>query len=321
MRAAVFDRYGPPEVLRLEEVEKPFPRPDEVLVGIHATTVNSGDVRVRAIDVPRGLGLVMRVRLLGLLGRRSRVLGLDLAGVVEAAGEDVTRFAPGDRVVGSRGFAFGCHAEYRCIRETGAIAAIPEGIGDEEAVAVCFGGATTLAFFEQAGLRRGDELLINGASGAVGTAAVQIAKHIGAEVTGVCSAESAELVASLGADHVIDYAREDFAKSGSTYDVIMDAVGNAPYSRVKGALNPGGRLLMLNGGVGQMLQATWTKAVLTGGDEHTAINGDTYRRLMAMVAEGVLRPVIDRTYTLDEIVEAHRYVETGHKKGNVIIRV
>ena len=318
LKAVVCERYGPPEVLRIRDVAKPVPKDDEVLIRVHATTVNSGDVRIRGLRVPRGLGLLMRLRL-GFSGPRQPILGLDLAGEVEAVGSGVTKFKRGDRVIASRGFDLGCHAEYRTVPQDGAIARVPDGLRYEQAVALCFGGTTALAFFRQGNLQSGEKVLINGASGAVGTAAVQIAKHMGAEVTGVCSAANAELVKSLGADHVIDYAKQDFTKSGETYDVIMDNHGNAPYSRVKGSLRPGGRFLMVIGELGQMIQASWVKAVVSGGKEDAAINADTYRSLLELAEKGALKPVIDKTYPLEQIVEAHRYVDTGRKKGSVVV--
>jgi NADPH:quinone reductase-like Zn-dependent oxidoreductase len=246
LKAVVFKKYGPPDVLRLREVPKPVPADGEILVRVHATTVSSGDARLRALRVPRGLKLPVRVSR-GFFGPRQPILGFDLAGEVEDAGRSVETFMPGDRVIGSVGFQLGCHAEYRCLPAGGTIAAIPDGIGYDEAVAACFGGATALYFLERGNLRRGERIVVNGASGAVGTMAVQLAKHVDAEVTGVCSARNVELVRSLGADHVVDYGADDFTRNGETYDVIMDTVGNAPYARVRGSLKPGGRFLMVIG--------------------------------------------------------------------------
>ena len=321
MKAVVFDKYGPPSVLYVNEVPKPVPTDDEILIRIHATTVNSGDARVRGLRVPRGLGIPVRLKL-GLRGPRQPVLGFDLAGEVEAAGSNVTTFTPGARVIGSAGFDFGCHAEYRCLPADGAVASIPEGRSYDEAVAVCFGGVTALYFLERGRLQPGERILVNGASGAVGTMAVQLAKHVGAVVTGVCSARNVELVRSLGADNVIDYEGEDFAQATDAYDVVMDTVGNAPFSRVKGTLKPGGRFLMVFGNLVQMIQGRFQEAVVGSGAEDSALfNAETFQHLMDLLDARVLRPVIDRTFTLEEIAEAHALVDTGRKRGAIVITV
>lgn len=279
MKAIVAPRYGSPDVLRLVDLPKPVPTDNEVLVRIHATTVNSGDTRVRALRVPRGLGPMVRLSM-GIFRPRQPVLGIDLAGVVESVGRSVTAFKPGDRVLGSPGFAFGCHAEYRCLPADGTIVKIPDALSFEDAVSLPFGGATALAFFRRAKLRAGETLLVNGASGAVGTMAIQIAKQKGAIVTAVTSARNADLVRSLGADHVIDYARTDFAKSGGKWDLVMDNVGNAPLARVKRALKPGGRFLLVIGGLGQMLGAAFSKAVVTAGPPKEAVTARVYAELI-----------------------------------------
>lgn len=318
MKAAVCERYGPPEVVQIREVPKPEPADGEVLIRSAATTVNSGDARVRALRVPRGLKLPMRLKL-GATKPKSPILGFEVAGEVEAVGSGVTRFQPGDRVVASHGFDFGCHAEYVAVAEDAAIAEIPEGIAYEDAVSLCFGGITALNFFRLGKLAKGETLLVNGASGAVGTMAVQIAKHVGAEVTAVCSGANGELVKSLGADHVVDYTAEDFTSNGQRYDVIMDNHGNAPYGRVKGSLEPGGRFLMVIGGLGQMVAATWQKAVINASENDAAINADSYRTLMSLAESGDLKPVIDTVLPFDQIVDAHRRVDGGHKVGSVVL--
>ncbi len=322
MKAVICERYGGPEVLKLVDVPKPEPKANEVLIKIHATTVNSGDARVRALRVPLGLGIVVRLSM-GVFRLKQPILGFDLAGEVEAVGSAVTRFKPGDRVVGAGDFTLGCHAEYRCLLEDGALVHKPESLTYAEAVSLSFGGSTAADFFSRAGLKSGEAVLINGASGAVGTASVQIAKYHGAAVTGVASAANLELVASLGADHVIDYAKEDFAKSGATYDVIMDTVGNAPFSRVKGSLKPGGRFLMITGNVPQMIEAALRKQVIGGvANASDPVFGERpFDYLMRLAEEGALKPVIDRTYPLEEIAAAHAYVDTGRKKGSVVIEV
>ena len=321
MKTIAFERYGPPEVLQIREVAKPVPMDNEILVAIHATTVNSGDTRIRALRVPRGLSLPVRLTL-GFFGPKQPVLGFELAGEVEVVGRNVRKFKPGDRVIGSPGFKFGCHAEYRCLPEDGAVALIPDSRSYEEAVALCFGGSTALHFLRRGNLQRGEKILINGASGAVGTMAVQLAKHFGAEVTGVCSTRNLELVKSLGADHVIDYAKEDFSQSGETYDVIMDTVGNAPFSRARRSLKPGGRFLMVIGDLLQMIKGRFQKGVVgSAAKDSDVITAEVFRLLLELAEAGVLRPVIERTFPLERIAEAHALVDTGRKRGAVVIAV
>jgi NADPH:quinone reductase-like Zn-dependent oxidoreductase len=315
MKAAVCERYGPPEVVQIREVPTPAPADREVLLQAFATTVNSGDARLRGLRVPRGMSLPVRLSV-GVTKPRRPVLGFEVAGRVEAVGEAVMSFQPGDRVVASRGFKLGCHAEFVTVDEQGAIAKIPEDLSYQDAVSLCFGGATALNFFRLGKLASGETVLINGASGAVGAMAVQLAKHTGAEVTAVCSAANADLVRSLGADHVIDYTAEDFTRSGQRYDVIMDNHGNAPYARVKGSLEPGGRFLMVIGDLWQMLAATRQKAVVSG---TAPITADDYRTLMSLAERGELKPVIDSVLPFAQIVEAHRRVDSGHKVGSVVL--
>jgi NADPH:quinone reductase-like Zn-dependent oxidoreductase len=315
MKAAVCERYGPPEVVQIREVPTPAPADREVLVTAVATTVNSGDARLRALRVPRGMSLPVRLNV-GVTKPRKPVFGFEVAGRVEAVGEAVTRFQPGDRVVASRGFDLGCHAELVTVDEQGAIAKIPEAVNYQDAVSLCFGGATALNFFRLGKLASGETVLINGASGAVGTMAVQLAKHTGAQVTAVCSGANADLVTGLGADHVIDYAAEDFTRNGLRYDVIMDNHGNAPFARVKGSLEPGGRFLQVIGDLWQMLAAMRHKAVVGGTASFTA---DHYRTLMSLAERGELTPVIDSVLPFAQIVEAHRRVDSGHKVGSVVL--
>jgi len=315
MKAAVCVRYGPPEVVQIRDVPAPVPEDRQVLVAASATTVNSGDARLRALRVPRGMSLPVRLSM-GVTGPRKPVFGFELAGRVEAVGEAVTSFQPGDRVVASRGFDLGCHAELITVDEQGAIARIPDGVSDRDAVSLCFGGATALDFFRRGKLASGESILINGASGAVGTMAVQLAKHTGAEVTAVCSAANADLVSGLGADHVIDYTVEDFTRNGRRYDVIMDNHGNAPYARIKGSLEPGGRFLMVIGDLWQTLAATRRKNVVSGTASLTA---DDYRTLMSLAERGELKPVTDSVLPFAQIVEAHRRVDSGRKVGSVVL--
>ncbi|MEQ1901390.1 MAG: NAD(P)-dependent alcohol dehydrogenase [Devosia sp.] len=321
MKAAVVDRYGPPEVVQIREVPKPVPSDNEILVRIRTTTVNSGDARVRALRVPRGLGLLMRFGM-GFNGPKTKIGGFEAAGVVEAVGANVTRFKPGDRAVGSHGFKFGLHAEFATFAETDAIVAIPDGLSDAAAVAVLFGGATSRFFLARGGLKAGERLLINGASGAVGVYAIQLAKLAGAHVTAICSAANAEFVRGLGADEVIAYDREDFIRGGKTYDVIMDNHGNAPYARVKHMLKPGGRFLMVIGDLWQMIEARWSPAVVASGDDNeSAVSIESYSELLDLAAKGAIKPVIDRVFPFEQIVEAHRLVDSGRKRGSAVVAV
>ncbi len=320
MRAVVCERYGPPELLRFRELEQPRPRRQELLIQVRATTVSSADWRVRSLTVPAGFGPILRL-VLGLSRPRQPILGTELAGVVAAVGRDVRRFRVGDRVIAFRDAAMGCHADYVCMPEDGALAPTPANLSDAEAAALCFGGTTALDFLRRGKLRPGERVLVNGASGAVGTAAVQLARHGGALVTGVCSGPRAELVRSLGASHVIDYTREDFTRNGERYDLILDTVGTAPFRRSRASLAPGGRLLQVLADLPEMLLAPW-RSLITG---YTVIAGPVAVRTgdvecLAQLAEaGHYRPVIDRRYPFEQIVAAHRYVDAGHKVGNVVI--
>lgn len=320
MKAIVYERYGPPEVLQLREVDKPTPKDNEVLIKTYATTVTSGDWRVRSLNVPAGFGLIVRL-VFGVLRPKQPILGTELAGVVETVGRDVRKFKVGNPVFAFSDAAMGCHAEYKCMPEDGPVALKPANLTYGEAAALSFGGTTALSFFRRGNLQSGEKVLVNGASGGVGTAAVQLAKHFGADVTGVCSAANAELVRSLGARHVIDYTKTDFAQNGETYDVIVDTVGTAPFSRSKASLQEGGRLLMVLGGLPDMLQIPWvsmtsSKKVIAGAASGRA---EDLRFLAKLAEAGEFKPVIDRRYPFEQIVEAHRYVDTGRKRGNVII--
>jgi NADPH:quinone reductase-like Zn-dependent oxidoreductase len=320
MKAIVYERYGPPEVLQLKEVEKPTPKDNEVLIKTHATTVTSGDWRVRSLNVPAGFGLIMRL-LFGVTRPKQPILGTELAGVVESVGKDVRKFKVGDQVFAFSDAAMGCYAEYKCMPEDGAMALKPANLTYEEAAALSFGGTTALDFFRRGKLQRGEKVLVNGASGGVGTAAVQLAKHFEADVTGVCSAANVDLVRSLGASHVIDYTKEDFTQNGETYDVIVDTAGTAPFSRCKASLKERGRLLMVLGGLPEMLRIPWvsmtsSKTVIAG---PAAGRAEDLRFLAGLAEAGEFKPVIDRCYPFEQIAEAHSYVDTGRKKGNVII--
>jgi len=321
MKAAVYGEYGPPSVLQIVDLPKPSPRANQVLVRVRATTVTSGDVRIRSFSVPHGQWLPARLAL-GLKGPRQPILGCDLAGVVEAVGQGVTRFAVGDEIYGQPPLmSFGAHAEYICMDEDWVMAPKPANMTFEEAAAVPFMGLSALYFVRQANIRAGQHVLVYGASGAVGTYAVQIAAHLGARVTGVCGTRNLEMVRSLGADQVIDYTQEDFRRNGQRYDVILDAVDKTSYAHCKGALRRGGTYVTVAGGLTQLVQMLWTSRF----GEHRVIGGtasndtDDLLYLTQLIEAGELRAVIDRTYPLERIAEAHEYVETGHKSGNVVI--
>lgn len=322
MKAVVYERYGAPEVLQFREMPTPTPGDDEVLIRIRATTVGAGDWRARSLQMPAGFGLMGRL-VFGVRRPRQPILGGELAGDVAGVGSGVRTFKVGDPVVGYTGIRKGCHAEYRCLPADGMIARKPANLSYEEAAPLTDGGAVALEFFRRGRLQRGDRVLVNGASGGVGTAAVQLAKHFGAEVTGVCSTANVELVRSLGADAVIDYTREDFTENGKQYDVIVDTAGTAPFSRCQRSLSEKGRTLLVLSGMGDLFRAPWVamtsgKRIVAG--PATPLAEDV--RLLAELAEaGAYRPVIDRTYRFAEMVEAHRYVDAGHKKGSVVVTV
>lgn len=320
MKAVVYERYGPPEVLQFKEVERPTPKDNEVLIRTHATTVTSADWRVRSLNVPAGFGFVMRL-VFGIKKPRQPILGSELAGVVASVGKGVRNFKIGDQVFAFSDTSMGCHAEYKCIPQDGAVVLKPPSLPYDEAAALSFGGTTALDFLRRAKLQRGESVLVNGASGGVGTAVVQLARHFGAEVTGVCSTANMEMVRSLGACYVIDYTKEDFTRNGETYDVIVDAVGTAPFSRSQYSLKDGGRLLMVLAGLPDMLRIPWvsmtsSKKIIAG---PVAVRAEDLRFLARLAEAGEFKPVIDRRYPFEQIVEAHRYVDTGRKKGNVII--
>jgi NADPH:quinone reductase-like Zn-dependent oxidoreductase len=317
MRAVVYDRYGPPEVLRLDEVERPIPKEDEVLVRIHATTVNRTDCGWRSAKP-----FFVRY-FIGLRGPKQKILGMELAGEVEALGAGVTEFEVGDHVFGVKGF--GAHAEFVCIRESGPLARKPAAMTFEEAAAVCDGACIALSCLRRADLHTGKKILIYGASGSIGTAAVQLAKYFGADVTAVCNTKNVELVKSLGADEVIDYLQEDFTKNGKTYDLIFDSVGKHSFRRGRRSLNPGG--IYLETDLGFMWHVP-VLALLTRriGDKKLTLGIGRYKKedvllLKELIEAGKYRAVIDRSYPLEDVVEATRYVETHQKTGNVVLTV
>lgn len=317
MKAAIYTQYGPPEVLQLQEAIKPSPKDNEILLRIEATAVNSGDLRLRKAD-PFGVRLFF-----GLLKPKINILGAVFSGEIESIGKDVKLFKAGDQVFGHTDMRFGAYAEYLCLSESGTLALKPNSIKHTEAAVIPFGGTSALHFIKKAAIKPGQKVLINGASGAVGSAAIQLAKYFGATVTGVCSTANIGLVKSLGADNVIDYTTADFTQTGETYDIIFDTVNKIPFSHGIKLLNKNGILILSSAGMQEMLQGLWTsmtssKKVLTGVISH---NAEDMNFLKKLIETNKLEPVIDRIYPLEQIAEAHAYVEKGHKKGNVAITI
>jgi NADPH:quinone reductase-like Zn-dependent oxidoreductase len=327
MKAIVCTKWGSPDVLQLKEVEKPTPKDNEVLVRIYATTVIAGDCELRGLKVPPHFQLMMRIGF-GFRGPRKKILGQELAGEIEAVGKDVKRFRQGDQVFAHAGLGMGAYAEYICRPEEpegikGVLAIKPANITYEEAAAVPTGGLEALHYIRKGNIQSGQKVLINGAGGSIGTFAVQLAKYFGAEVTGVDSTGKLDMLRSIGADQVIDYTQEDFTKSGETYDVIFDIVGKSSFSGSIRSLKENGRYLIANPRLSLMVQGRRTsrrsnKKVIVGGTEYKT---EQLIFLKELIEAGKIKSVIDRRYPLEQIAEAHRYVETGHKKGNVVITV
>ncbi|MEC3194551.1 NAD(P)-dependent alcohol dehydrogenase [Bacillus cereus] len=299
MKAIICTKYGPPNVLQLQNVEKPKPKKNEVLVKIHATSVSTGDCRIRGFNSPLLFWIPMRI-ILGFRKPRKPILGVELSGEIEDIGTDVTQFKKGDQVFALTELNLGGYAEYTCVHESGLIALKPTNVTYEEAAVIPFGGTSALHFLRKGQIKKGQRVLIYGASGSVGTAAVQLAKYFGATVTAICSSSNFELVTALGADNVIDYMKEDFTKRGEHYDIIFDAVGKYKKSLCTDALVPNGKYVSVNGMMAK-------------------VSKEDMNLLKQLAETEKLKPVIDRTYRLEEIAEAHIYVEKGHKKGNVSI--
>lgn len=322
MRAAVYERYGAPEVVSIRDVPTPTPKVGEVLIRIRASTVSTGDWRARSLAMPRGFGPLGRL-VFGILRPRQPILGTELSGIVEAVSEGVSEFSAGDEVFAFADARMGCHAEFRCLSARGLVTRKPANLSFEQAAALSFGGMTMLSFFRRGALAAGERVLVNGASGSVGSAAVQLARHFGAEVSAVCSRANVELVRALGAHEVIDYTSVDFTANGKSYDVIVDTVGNAGYSRVRRSLARRGRLLVVLGGFVDLLLAP-----LTGRTRgHRVIAGpaiaraEDLHRLAAIAEAGAFTPVIDQIYPLEQIVDAHRRVASGRKRGSVVVEI
>jgi NADPH:quinone reductase-like Zn-dependent oxidoreductase len=322
MKAILCTKYGSPDVLQLKEVEKPTPKDNEVLVKVYATTVTTGDCEIRRFEMPIWLWLPARIGF-GLKGPRKKILGQELAGEIESVGKNVKLYKKGDQVFAHTGFGLGAYAEYTRLSEEGLLAIKPANLTYEEAAVVHMGGLTTLHYLKKGNIQKGHKVLINGASGSIGTIAVQIAKYLGAEVTGVCSTKNLDMVHSIGADQVIDYTQEDFTQSGETYDIIFDVIGKSSFSRSLKTLNKNGHYLIANPGLSQMIRRRWTsirssKIVVAGGAIEKI---EDLVFLKDLIEAGKIKSVIDRSYPLEQIVEAHRYVDQGHKKGNVVINV
>jgi NADPH:quinone reductase-like Zn-dependent oxidoreductase len=325
MKAIVLTKYGAPDGLRLTEVEKPTPKDNEILIKIHATTITKGDCELRTLKFPIWLAIPLRIYI-GFINPRNFILGQEFAGEVESVGKDVTLFKQGDAVFGTTGFGFGAHAEYKCLPEKPqetALATKPTNITYEEAAAVPVGGLEALHFIRRANIQRGQKVLIFGAGGSIGTFAVQLAKYYGAEVTGLDSTAKLDMLRSIGADHVIDYTREDFTKSGETYDVILDVIGKSPFSGTVNSLKQNGRYLLVNPKLSQMIRGQWIssrgekKIIFGAADQNT----EDLLFLKELIEAGKIKSVIDKRYPLEQTADAHRYVDTEQKKGHVVITV
>jgi 2-desacetyl-2-hydroxyethyl bacteriochlorophyllide A dehydrogenase len=321
MKAIVCTKYGPPDVLQLKEVEKPAPKDNEVLIRVHATTVTAGDTELRRFKMPILIWLLARIGF-GFRGPRKKILGMELAGEIESVGKDVKLFREGDQVFGSTGMSLGAYAEYICLPSTYAMAIKPANMTYEEASAVPM-GLDALHFLRKGNIQSGQKVLINGAGGSIGTFAVQLAKSFGADVTGVDSTRKLDMLRSIGADQVIDYTQEDFTKNGQTYDVIFDVVGKSSFSRSVRSLKKKGFYLLANPGLSQMVRGLWTSMTSS---KKVIIGTASYKTedlifLKELIEAGKIKSVIDRRYPLEQTAEAHSYVETGQKAGNVVITV
>nr|WP_319374511.1 NAD(P)-dependent alcohol dehydrogenase [uncultured Methanobacterium sp.] len=318
MKAIVYKKYGSPDVLEFKNVEKPTPKDNEVLIRVHATSVTAADCLMR-----RGDTFISRV-FLGFIRPRRRILGTEIAGEIEKTGKDVTRFKKGDQVYGFTGFGLGAYAEYNCMPENGSLVLKPINMDYNEAVAVVDGASTALFFLkDKANIQNGQKVLIIGASGSIGTFAIQIAKYFGAEVTGVCSTANLDLVKSLGADKVIDYRKDDFTKNSEKYDIILDTVGKSSFSQSKACLNKNGKYLLTAGGLMDRLLMLWT-GIFSGKKMITGMSIEKTESLIfikKLIEEERIKLVTDRCYKLEKIAKAHDYVEKGHKRGNVIITI
>jgi NADPH:quinone reductase-like Zn-dependent oxidoreductase len=328
MKAIVWTAYGPPDVLQLQEVEKPTPKDHEALIRIYATTVTAGDCEMRSLKFPIYFSLVMRLWRGLIKPRGTSILGTELSGEIEAIGKDVKRLKEGDQVFGSAGLGFGTNAEYICLPEEpgemeGGVTIKPANMTYEEAATVPFGGRDALHFLRKGNIQSGQKVLINGAGGSIGTFAIQLAKYFGAEVTAVDSTAKLDTLRSIGADQVIDYTQEDFTERGEIYDVIFDVVGTISFSRSRGSIKPNGTYLLANPMRSQMVRGPWTRMTSSKKVIMETSSGtiEDLIFLRELIEAGKIKTVIDRRYPLEQIAEAHRYVETGQKTGNVVITV
>lgn len=325
MKAMVLTKFGPPDVLQLQEVAKPSPKDNEVLIRIHATTVTAGDSELRGLRFPFVFRPLVRIYA-GFMRPKPIILGQELAGEIEAVGKDVTRFREGDQVCAWTALALGTYAEYTCLPENGVLAIKPSNMTYEEAAPIPVGGLEAVYYFRRVNIQAGQRVLIVGAGGSIGTYAVQLARYYGADVTGVDSAEKLDMLRSLGAEHVIDYAQEDFTSGGKPYDVIFDVIGKSPFSRSVRSLTPGGRYLLGNPGLSQRIRARWStmgtsKSVIPRPERSASESVADLNFLKELVEAGKITSVIDRRYPLEQVAEAHTYVDTGRKKGHVVITV
>lgn len=323
MKAIVWTKYGPPDVFQLREVEKPVPNENEVLIKIYATTVTAGDYELRGLKFPILFQFPMRIYLGFSKPKRVTILGQEVAGEIEAVGKNVTQFKPGDQVFAWTGLRLGAYAEYTCLPENGMLFIKPSNITYEEAAVLPVGGLEATHFMRKAIVQSGEKVLINGAGGSIGTFAVQLARYFGAKVTAVDRAEKSDMLRSIGAERVIDYTAEDFTANGESYDVIFDVIGKSSFSRSIRSLKPNGRYLLGNLGLSQVIRARWTsmkdgKKIFIWEGRRTP---EDIKFLKELIEAGEIKPVIDKRYPMDQIAEAHRYVETGQKKGNVVITV
>lgn len=322
MRAAVYTKFGPPEVVQIQNVRDPIPGPSDVLIQVHSTTVSTADWRLRSKVMPAPVFTLIAPLVLGIFGPRKRVLGTECAGIIRTVGSEVSSFKPGDRVVATVGARMGAHAELVCVHEDSAIVKLPQNLTFEQAVSIPFGGLAALCYLRDlAKLRRGQRVLVSGASGSIGVAAVQLARHMGADVTAVCSTRNLELVRSLGAATVIDRTQEDFTARSARFDVVLDTVGATSFSKCKHLLNPGGQFLAVLMGLTEFWQMLWTSYSGTKRVRGTIVSGTKtdLQYLIDLSSAGHLRPVIDARFPFEQIVEAHRRVDSGHKVGSVVV--
>ena len=323
MKAIVWTNYGPPEVLQLQDVDRPTPKDNEVLIKVNAATVFAGDCELRRLDLPLLIRIPLRIYFGIAKPKRVTRLGQELSGEIETVGKDVKSFKKGDQVFAAAGLRFGSYAEYACLRESAAIVHKPDGVSFEEAAAIPTGGMEALHYIRKGNIQKGESILINGAGGSIGTFVVQLAKHFGAEVTAVDHTDKLDMLRSIGADHVIDYTRDDFANNGKTYDLVFDSVGKKSFSRCVKALKPDGRYLLASPNPRTRIRGRW---VSISSDKHVIIEAvepttEDLNYLVGLIESGTIKVVIDKRYPLEQTAEAHRYVETGQKKGHVIITV